>query len=124
MQRNLDIRISHPRNQTNGIQGRHASLHIRAQRALGLGFLAGGGGLGLCLLDCCCVLRSTGSHCAPDDNREESAEEEIGVLRVLRRAFQKHRGVREEGHVLVFPVVGFSAFERFKLLKAARKCRR
>jgi len=72
----------------------------------------------------CCVRRSTESHCAPEDNREGSAEEEIGVLRVLRRAFQKHRGVREEGHVLVFPVVDFSAFERFKLLKAAKKCRR
>jgi hypothetical protein len=83
---------THPRNHRNGIQGRHASLHIRAQRAIGLGFLAGGG-LGFCLFDRCCVRRSTGSHCAPDDNREESAEEEIGALRVLRRNFQKHRGV-------------------------------
>jgi hypothetical protein len=33
---------THPRNYRNGIQGRHASLHIRAQRALGLGFLARG----------------------------------------------------------------------------------
>jgi hypothetical protein len=49
--------------------------------------------MGLCLFYRCCVRRSTGSHCAPDDNREESAEEEIGLLRVLRRAFQKHRGV-------------------------------